>query len=147
MQEEVSCNDVARESITYTYQHFPEISIDFQTELPDTCCIYASRIFLMRSLREILYNSCKYSDGQNISLHIQEGPTTVRFVFEDTGPGIPENYRAYMFETFSKSDDLSEGLGLGLPLAKRHIENMGGTLMLDTTYHEGCRFIIELPKK
>ena len=147
MQEEVSCNDVARESITYTYQHFPEISVDFQTELPDTYCIYASHIFLMRSLREILYNSCKYSDGQNISLHIQEGPSTIRFVFEDTGPGIPENYRGYMFETFSKSDDLSEGLGLGLPLAKRHIENMGGTLMLDTTYHEGCRFIIELPRK
>lgn len=147
MEEEVLCNDVARESIMYTHQHFPEVTVEFQTELPDTFCIHASRIYLMRSLREILYNSCKYSDGKNISLHIQEGPSTVRFVFEDTGPGISEIDRTHMFETFSKSDDLSEGLGLGLPLTKCHIENMGGTLTLDTDYHEGCRFIIELPRK
>jgi C4-dicarboxylate-specific signal transduction histidine kinase len=43
-------------------------------------------------------------------------------------------------------NDLSEGLGLGLPLARRHIRNFGGDLLLDLDYHEGCRFTIELPK-
>ncbi len=145
--EEVSCNEVAREGIEHTYLHFPELHVEFHTELPDTFTIHTSNIYLMRSLREILYNSCKYSDGQHISLSILDGPTTVRFVFEDKGPGIPEDYREQMFEAFTKTDDLSEGLGLGLPLAKRHIEHLGGTLLLDTDYHEGCRFIIELPKK
>ena len=51
-----------------------------------------------------------------------------------------------MFTPFSKVDDLSEGLGLGLPLTKHHIERLGGTLTLDTDYHDGCRFIIEMPK-
>ena len=45
-----------------------------------------------------------------------------------------------------KADDLSEGLGLGLPLAKRHINNLGGDLFFDLDYDKGCRFIIELPK-
>ena len=50
-----------------------------------------------------------------------------------------------MFKFFTKVDDLSEGLGLGLPLAKRHAINLGGDLTLDDNYHDGCRFIIELP--
>ena len=66
-------------------------------------------------------------------------------VFEDTGTGIAEEYRELMYEPFTKVNDLSEGLGLGLPLAKRHVLNLGGDLFLDTSYHDGCRFVIELP--
>ena len=50
-----------------------------------------------------------------------------------------------IFMPFGKLNDLSEGLGLGLPLAKRHAQGLGGDLTLDTTYQEGCRFILELP--
>ena len=50
-----------------------------------------------------------------------------------------------MFEFFTKVSDFSEGLGLGLPLSKRHITNLGGDLTLDTGYREGCRLIITLP--
>ena len=99
----------------------------------------------MRSLREILYNAAKYSDGQHVSLRISHTENTILFIFEDTGPGIAEEYLEQVFVPFSKVNDLSEGLGLGLALAKRHVENLGGTLTLDTSYHEGCRIIIELP--
>ena len=71
--------------------------------------------------------------------------SVVRFVIEDTGRGIAEKDRELVFEPFMKIDDLSEGLGLGLPLSKRHIETLGGRLILDTDYHEGCRIIAELP--
>jgi signal transduction histidine kinase len=64
----------------------------------------------------------------------------------DTGKGIPETDYDHIFEPFTKVDDLSEGLGLGLPLTKSHVQKMGGTITLDTSYHDGCRFIIELPR-
>lgn len=144
--EQVSCNEVARESIAYTNQLFPELSVSFETTLPDSFCIESNRLYLMRSLREFLYNSAKYSDGKNIVLKVSETADTIRFVFEDTGPGIAEEYRDLMFVTFTKVNDLSEGLGLGLPLARRHIINLGGTLTLDTTYTAGCRFVIDFPK-
>jgi signal transduction histidine kinase len=70
---------------------------------------------------------------------------TVRFTVEDTGPGIPPEDADRLFQMFTKVNDLSEGLGLGLALANRHIHNLGGTLTLDSHYHAGCRFIIELP--
>ena len=50
-----------------------------------------------------------------------------------------------MFKPFAKIDDLTEGLGLGLPLAKQHAQSLGGDLTLDTSYTQGCRFVIELP--
>ena len=101
----------------------------------------------MRRLRELLYNSTKFSDKKHIALCIEETESTVRFIVEDTGNGIPEEAHNMIFEPFTKIDDLSEGLGLGLPLSKRHIMNLGGDITLDANYDKGCRFIIELPKE
>ena len=56
----------------------------------------------------------------------------------------PED-RESIFKFFTKVDDLSQGLGLGLPLSKRHAQNLGGDLTLDTDYQQGCRFILEIP--
>ena len=145
--ELVSCNEVAREAIDHTYLHFPNLSIIFETELTDDYCIYTNRLYLMRSLREILYNSAKYSDGEHILLHLSETENTVIFTFQDTGAGMADGYHEQLFQPFTKVDDLSEGLGLGLPLTKRHITNLGGTITLDTSYHGGCRVIIEIPKQ
>lgn len=144
--EEVLCNELARESMMHTYQHFPDIHVTFETDLPDTYSIRTNRMNLMRSLREILYNSAKYSDGKHILLRMSETDTTIRFVFEDKGPGIAKEYHDTIYMPFVKVNDLSEGLGLGLPLTKRHITNLGGSIYLDTGYTEGCRFVIELPK-
>lgn len=144
-KEKVFCNDVAREAIGHTKNHYPNTNISFQTDVADDYSIPTNHLYLMRSLREILYNAGKYSDGQHISLRITHTDNTVRFIIEDTGRGISETDRKDIFKFFAKVDDLSEGLGLGLPLAKRHAHTLGGELSIDTDYHEGCRFIIELP--
>ena len=143
--EEVVCNELARYCVTENIKHFVDVPITFLTDVPDDFYIHTSYVYLMRSIRELLYNSAKYSDGQNIVLCINRTADTVRFIVEDTGPGIAEEDAPRLFEMFTKVNDLSEGLGLGLALAKRHLRNLGGDLILDTSYHAGCRFIIELP--
>lgn len=144
-QAQVACNDVARECISHTNSHFPGLPVNFTTDVPDDFCIQTNHAYLMLSLRELLYNAAKYSDGQNVKLHVELTPTTVRFICKDTGPGIPEKDRERMFDFFTKINDLSEGLGLGLPLAKRHARSLGGDLTLDNDYQGGCCFILELP--
>ncbi len=143
----VRCNDVAREAISYLKEHYPEVKTEFTSEVPDDFYIQTSQLYLMRCLRELLYNSAKYSDGKHIRLQISKTAHTIRFIEEDKGAGISDANRDLMFKFFEKVNDLSEGLGLGLPLAKRHAINLGGDLWLDDTYHEGCRFIIEIPLK
>ena len=141
----VKCNDVAREAIEYLKEHYPEAETEFVSEVADDFSLQTSQLYLLRCLRELLYNSAKYSDGKHILLQITTTGHTIRYVVEDKGKGIPEADRDLMFKFFTKVDDLSEGLGLGLPLAKRHALNLGGNLWLDDTYHEGCRFILEIP--
>ena len=143
--EDVSCNDVAREAVNYILKRYPQLIVNLQSEVNDDFCVHTNRTFLMRSLRELLYNSAKYSDGKHVVIRISHTDTMVRFVVEDTGKGIAEADCERLFKFFAKVDDLSEGLGLGLPLSKRHAVNLGGDLILDTNYHDGCRFILEIP--
>ncbi len=145
--EMVSCNDVVYKSISFTREHFPEINVTIESDVPDSYRIPTNELYLMRTLRELLYNAAKYSDGAVVLVKVQETPKTIRFIVEDHGPGMSESYYDQMFEPFTKVNELSEGLGLGLPLSKRHSQNLGGDLTLDTSYHDGCRFILELPKQ
>ena len=150
--ESVPCNDVAREAVSYVKVYYPNLYIYFLSEVGDDFCIETNRFFLMLSLRELLYNAAKYSDQQNISLRITHSRLSkghaggsVQFIVEDTGKGIAPEDRETIFKFFTKIDDLSQGLGLGLPLSKRHAQNLGGDLTLDTDYQQGCRFILEIP--
>ena len=142
----VYCNEIAQECISTATEHFPGIPVRFKTELPDDFSIKTSHLLLMRSIRELLYNACKYSDGKNVVMHVSEFGSFVRFIVEDTGPGIAEKEIGHLFEMFTKTNDLTEGLGIGLALSKRHIQNLGGDIILDKNYQRGCRFIIEISK-
>jgi signal transduction histidine kinase len=143
----VSCNKIAGECISYTRDHFPDKTILFLTDLDDSFRVKTNHLYLMRTLRELLYNAAKYSDGEHIIMRITQTESVVCFSVEDKGQGLPEGVEEIIFNPFMKIDDLSEGLGLGLPLAKRHAKSLGGDLTLDTSYHEGCKFILEIPKK
>ena len=144
-REMVACNDVCQVALKFTTKNHPDIPVEYKTELADDFCIHTNFRYLEFSLEELLSNAVRYSDQQHISLHVTRNKEFVRFVVQDTGKGIAEADREHIFKFFTKVDDFSEGLGLGLPLTKRHAETLGGNLILDTTYHEGSRFIFEIP--
>ena len=144
--EYVTINNIAQECIEYTRERFPKTTINFESNIPPRAVVKTNHLYLMRTLRELLFNAAKYSDGQHIMLRISETISTIRFTVEDVGPGIPSDTLGMIFKPFVKVDDLSEGLGLGLPLAKRHALSLGGDLTYDVDYHDGCRFILEVPK-
>ena len=145
-QDEVYCNEIARECIEYTKEHFQGLEIQFTTDLSDAVQILTNHLYLMRTIRELLYNAAKFSDGEHIHLHVSESDTTVNFTIEDTGTGLPDEADDLLYKPFIKIDDLTEGLGLGLPLSKRHALTLGGDLIYDKDYRDGCRFIVEMPK-
>lgn len=143
--DKLFCNEVAQRAIYEVKRYFPDLNVNFKSNVPDDFSIHTCRIYLKRSLREILYNAAVYSDGQHVSMYVEQKGDSICFIVEDKGKGITESNREDIFRFFTKVDDLSEGLGLGLPLSKRHAQTLGGNLTLDADYHEGCRFILELP--
>lgn len=142
---DVDIADAMKEALDYTYNLFPNVKIDYHFNLPAGFCVRTHRRSVVYSIQEVLHNAVKYSDGQNISLTVDKTSDKVRFIIQDTGSGIDEADLDKIYKFFAKIDGFSEGLGLGLPLTKRHAEDLGGDFMLDTTYKEGCRFIFEIP--
>ena len=142
---DVDIADAMKEALDYTYNLFPDVKIDYHFNLPEGFKVRTHRRSVVYSVQEVLHNSVKYSDGQNISLTVDKTDDKVRFIIQDTGCGIDEADMDNIYKFFAKIDGFTEGLGLGLPLTKRHAEDLGGDFMLDTTYKEGCRFIFEIP--
>jgi signal transduction histidine kinase len=67
----------------------------------------------------------------------------------DTGPGIPPEFRGKIFEEFERGPrelhGKTEGTGLGLPIAARLTEYLGGSLELESKVGEGSTFKVKLP--
>jgi signal transduction histidine kinase len=145
-EDELSCNEIARESISYSKTHNPDVLIRFETTVPDSLYILTNRVYLTRTLRELLYNATLHSDKKHIMMRVVHTSTHILFMVQDTGPGLPQDAQHLIDKPFAKVDMLSQGLGLGLPLCKRHAMTLGGELTLDPNYHDGCRFILQLPR-
>lgn len=141
----VSVNQAVQEMMDYVMVLNQDSFIRLETEVADDFCIKTNKKYLQYSLGELMLNAVKYSDGEHIVARIKVIGEYIHFIVEDTGTGIPEGELDRLFEFFTKNDDFSEGLGLGLPLIKRHAKNLGGRFFLDSSYKKGCRFIIELP--
>jgi two-component system sensor histidine kinase RpfC len=108
---------------------------------------------LDRILLNLMSNAIKFTENGSVRLSVEliEQSATgyrLRFAVADSGIGIPESFRARMFEPFSQVDQGVNrrygGTGLGLALSKRIIDAMGGELRFESTLGVGSRFWFEL---
>jgi signal transduction histidine kinase len=76
-------------------------------------------------------------------------PNSVKISVSDTGPGIPPEYHLEIFDDFFRlpSTQKSEGMGLGLAIARRLVLGMGGKIWVESEGGSGCRFSFILPMK
>ena len=143
---EVPCNTLVRNCVAYVLTHFPQANIQMETTLQEGVVILTSYNYLKYILQELLYNAARYSDAQHIILQVDQTDTTVRFVVQDKGPGLPANLPEQTFVPFKKTEEHENHTGMGLSLVKRYAVSLGGSMTIDTDYQEGCRIIIEMPK-
>ena len=102
---------------------------------------------LKQVLLVLLSNAVKYNrDGGRITLDgVVTGDGRLRISVADTGPGIAADQRAALFRPFSRLSHSRDGAGVGLALAKRLIELMGGDIGCDSVVGAGSTFWIEAP--
>ena len=104
-------------------------------------------IGLKRSFENIIQNGLAY--GEKIYIHIQKGNNRALVIFEDDGPGIPEDQYKNVFKPFfrlDKSRSLNQsGVGLGLAIAEDIINSHGGNIQLSQSKHNGLQVKISLP--
>ncbi|HET7231888.1 MAG TPA: ATP-binding protein [Longimicrobium sp.] len=105
--------------------------------------------------RQILYalvhNAIKFTARGHVRVRVEAVDGTMKARVEDTGQGIPQEDRARVFEAFeqvgdeSRTDSIKRGTGLGLTIARRLAERLGGTLTLSETGDTGSVFVLSLP--
>ncbi len=77
------------------------------------------------------------------TVHLKENRKFVKIVFEDNGPGISDKIIDHLFEPFITTRQ--QGLGLGLSITYRIIENHGGMIEAQNRMNGGARFVVLLP--
>lgn len=104
-------------------------------------------------LRQILFNlagnAVKFTDRGSVILRAGLAAGSLRIEVEDTGPGIPDEYRETIFEPFNRGIPgtvrRNEGTGLGLAITRRLVEAMAGKLTVRSVVGQGTVFAVELP--
>ncbi|NJO16682.1 MAG: GHKL domain-containing protein [Thioploca sp.] len=70
----------------------------------------------------------------------------IEVMIEDTGPGIPSEWRLKIFEPFFTTKGAKQQhMGLGLTMAQEVVAQHGGIIDIDPNYHLGCRIRIQFP--
>src|SRR5438128_4568078 len=75
-------------------------------------------------------------------------PNSVKVSVSDTGPGIPAEYHIEVFDDFFRlpqTENQSDGMGLGLAIARRLVNNMGGKIWVESEPGAGCKFSFIIP--
>ena len=87
----------------------------------------------------------KQTEQQQVTLTLKKTESTIEFIVEDTGIGVPINEAEHVFDEFVQLDEYYEGTGIGLTVARSLARRLGGDVVLDTTYTSGARFVMTLP--
>jgi signal transduction histidine kinase len=127
---------------------FTEDGADFVVTIPGGVTVLADRVRLNQVLRNLLENARKYGGDQVLVDGDWDGDL-FRVAISDNGPGIPTEDRERIFDHFeqvTKGDSRSApGVGLGLPIARKLVGAMGGTLWYEPRFPTGARFCFTLP--
>ena len=76
-------------------------------------------------------------------------PNSVKVSVSDTGPGIPAEFHLEVFDDFFRlpGTEAQEGMGLGLAIARRLVQGMGGKIWVESDSGAGCKFSFLVPYK
>ena len=114
--------------------------------------------YVKRVMMNILSNAVKYNrENGHIYLSCMEVPseqpgmTTMEFICRDTGIGMTEEFQKHIFEPFAQEYTGSRtkfvGTGLGMAIARKLVEKMGGTITFESEKGVGTTFVIRVPFK
>ena len=145
--EDCKLDEMAEEAMAMARQVAATgVAFAFKTD-SEECVVSTDRRILQKILEKVLDNAAKFTTQGQVTViasHTADGGLEISV--EDTGPGIPADKAEAVFEQFVKLDEFSQGTGMGLTLCRTIIQKLNGRIYVDTSYSDGCRIKIELPR-
>jgi len=127
--------------------------LDLHVDLPETALVAAIDPARLRQVMlNLLGNAVKFTDKGGVRVRAWRDPDTeeARVSVEDTGVGIARDLKARLFTKFTQADSSyhrrHQGTGLGLSISKALVENMGGTIVVESEgLNRGTKVTLALP--
>lgn len=138
----VLCEDIVR---FMKMKAKPGVEVLFDRHLPE-CRIVSDRNRLNQVIANFVNNAIKFTTAGSIRVGYDKvDETHLRFYVADTGLGIEPEMQAQIFDRFIKLNTFVHGTGLGLSISKSIIEQLGGTIGVDSEPGKGSCFWFVLP--
>ena len=128
---------------------YPKVNFEKDVSLKSSE-VNASRLKLIYVLNNIVDNAFKFTQDGRVVLNVSESGGNIKVTLIDTGMGIPKDKMNYIFERFYRIEETAHtevGFGLGLSNAKDIIEEIGGSINIDSFEGEGTEVVIDIPLK
>jgi signal transduction histidine kinase len=122
------------------------IEIDFQS--CEECSGWFDPAKLERVLLNLLFNACEAvpPDGGRIAVSCRNSGRGLEIRVEDNGPGIPDTIRDTLFQPFVSAGK-EKGIGLGLTVVQKIMQDHGGEVLLESTGPQGTIFRLVFPAR
>ena len=133
------------------YLRTTEAQIHLDESIDRLPALNLDKVWMKETFRNLIENAVKFNSRPpaKISLGGQVKDGTVEISFGDNGPGIPSEERTKIFNKFYQIEGSFtgqvQGMGLGLALVKRVVEEHGGRVHVDSELGKGSTFTISLP--
>ncbi|WP_413288303.1 sensor histidine kinase [Bdellovibrio sp. HCB337] len=142
--------DLVRETVETFKMAASAKSIQLRTTPFDINCeSYCDPDRIRQVISNLIGNAIKFTPkGGMVTITVEPDNNTVQISITDTGPGIPEEKKAQIFERFAQIGSKNRtGLGLGLYISKMLVEAHGGKIWAESKIGEGSKFIFTIPRK
>ncbi|MGR3178474.1 MAG: response regulator [Candidatus Anammoxibacter sp.] len=143
---EINIIEVCRQALATVSGYPKSDQVEVQFEAPDNVrAIKSDMDRLVQVIVNFISNALKFTKQGNVTLSVEEREEDVKVMVSDTGKGISKEGLGKVFEKFTQVEDEVEegkpkGTGLGLPICKGIIENLGGIIWAESEVGRGSRF-------
>jgi signal transduction histidine kinase len=147
-REPTDLGKLAREVVELYELVAEEKRIQVEIIAPALCEVAVDPTRLRQVFANLLDNALKYTPaGGRVVIRLDREPETAVVRFRDTGPGIPEDEQAKIWDRLYRGDKSrsQRGLGLGLSVVKAVVETHGGSVKVTSRPGEGSEFEMRLP--
>jgi signal transduction histidine kinase len=147
--------DVVRSAVNGYRERAREKGLEMEVEISALRPVYLDAHLTERVLAHLLHNAVKFTEEGKVSVTARAGEDApgqaAKIQVEDTGVGIDPAFLPHVYEEFAQGstgfDRTHEGNGLGLTVAKRLVEQMGGTISIESEPDTGTWVTVRLPDK
>ena len=144
----VSLADVVQNAARLMSNELKDHNVDFDAEVPEILNVIGDRNQIIQVLINLVQNAIDASNGTPeplITVHTSETPGRHCLHVRDNGCGIPPENLAKIFDPFFTTKEVGEGMGMGLSVSFRMMNQMGGGIDVTSEVGQGTEFTLWFP--